>query len=65
MDNPTTALLSDIELFLERAGMPPSNFGSAAIGDPNLIRHLRSGRELRFATIQRVRAFMAAHEVPA
>ncbi len=60
MDNPTAALLADVELFLERTGMPPSVFGSKAVSDPNFVRHLRTGREPRFGTGQRVREFIAS-----
>lgn len=65
MDNPTAALLAEIEEFMRSTGVPPSNFGVAALGDPNFVRHLQAGREPRFATASKVRAFMAAHQVSA
>ena len=65
MSNPTVALLSDIELFLEQTGTLPTNFGIAAMGDPTFVRRLRAGRELRYLTLEKVRAFMAAHQVAA
>jgi hypothetical protein len=58
MNTPTQTLLSDIEAFLAKSGMAPSEFGKAAIHDPNLVRNLRDGRELRFNTVKRVRSFM-------
>lgn len=58
MDDPAEILLSDIDGFLVRTGMPPSVFGLRAVHDPNLVRNLRAGREPRFATLKRVRDFM-------
>ena len=62
MDNPTHLLLADIDQFLERTDMAPSVFGDRAVKDPNFVRNLRSGREPRFGTTQRVRDFMAQYE---
>lgn len=59
--NPTSALLDEIDDFLATTGTAPTIFGRDAVGDPNLLRNLKAGRELRFATIAKVRAFMAAH----
>ena len=38
-----------------------TQFGRRAVNDPNLLRDLRRGRELRPATAARIRRFMAAH----
>jgi hypothetical protein len=42
--------------------MPPTRFGRQAIGDPNLIRQLRQGRQLRPATASRVLSFLSEQE---
>ena len=60
MDNPTQILLAEINAHLERTGTAPSVFGWEAVKDPNFVRNLRSGREPRFGTIQRVKEYMAA-----
>ena len=62
MKSPTENLLIEIRLFLLEKGMVPSAFGSRSIGDPNLISDLKCGRELRHATLMKVRAFMNAYE---
>jgi hypothetical protein len=58
---PTAALLAEIELFLRKKRMAPSEFGKQALGDPSLINNLRDGRELRYRTTLKVRDFMANH----
>lgn len=60
MQSPTEMLLSEVDAFLTRTGTAPSAFGSQAVGDPNLVRNLRAGREPRFNTIQKVKEFIAA-----
>jgi hypothetical protein len=65
MNNPTEILLADIDQFLDRNGMAPSVFGDRAVKDPNFVRNLRSGREPRFGTTQRVRDFMAQYRADA
>jgi hypothetical protein len=62
MDNPRQILLSEINQFLEKRGMPPTVFGWEAIRDPNFVRSLRDGREPRFSTVERVLDFIKAHE---
>jgi hypothetical protein len=62
MTNPTEQLASEIDAFLERTGMPQSAFGWASLGDPNLVRSLKAGRELKFRTLQRVKRFIASFE---
>ena len=61
MKSSATPLLSEIVLFLEQTGIPQTTFGSRAIGDPNLMRNLRAGRELRSGTAKRVRDFIVAN----
>lgn len=52
------SLLAEIDAFMAETGMPQSDFGTLSIGDPNLYRQLKDGRQPRFNTIERVRAFM-------
>lgn len=63
MNTPTPThpeLLSDILAFCAKRGMPKSVFGREAVRDASLIPDLIGGRELRRATIAKVRAFMDA-----
>jgi hypothetical protein len=62
MPNPTKELLAEIEAFLKRTGMPPSAFGWATLGDPNLVRTLKMGRELKYRTLLRIKKFITAFE---
>ncbi|MEC9346093.1 MAG: hypothetical protein VYB54_07690 [Pseudomonadota bacterium] len=55
-------LLSDIEAFLDRTGMPPTTFGKSAVGDPNFVGKVRGGMSPRLNTFDRVRRFMASHD---
>ncbi len=48
----------DVERFMNRTGMRPSTLGRRALGDPNLVRSLRNGRELRPATADRLRSYI-------
>jgi len=54
-------LLAAIEAFCEREGMAPTTFGRKALGDGRLVGRLRSGRQVRAATVAKVRAFLASH----
>jgi hypothetical protein len=61
--HPTIAgLIVEIDAFLARKGMTQTDFGMLSIGDPNLYRHLKNGRNPRLGTMDRIRAFMALHE---
>lgn len=55
-------LLQRIERHLRARRMTPTRFGRDAIGDPNLIDQLRSGRELRTATAQRIIDYLNDNE---
>lgn len=55
---PEAALLADVLAFCERYAIAESAFGKDAVNDKSLIPDIRTGRELRRATRQRVRAFM-------
>ena len=55
-------LYSEIDGFLQRTGMTPTAFGKDAVGDPNFVFGVRSGRQPRADTIDKVRRFIAATE---
>ena len=55
-------LLLRIDRVLRSTMMPPTRFGRLAIGDPNLVRQLRQGRQLRPATVSRVLAYLCEQE---
>lgn len=54
-------LISDIETFCRAHGMPEYRFGLEAVNDRRLVPDIRAGRELRRATIERVRTFMLTY----
>ena len=51
-------LLRDIEAFLKETRMSATAFGRDAVSDRALMSDLKAGRDLRSATIDRIRAFM-------
>ena len=51
-------LLRRIERHLSATGMPPTRFGRDCVGDPRFVFDLRSGREPRDETRQRVVAWL-------
>mgnify|MGYP000715152582 CR=1 FL=1 len=57
-----TSLVADIEVFIRRQGLTPTDFGRVAIGDPNLYRQLKKGRNPRLETMDRIRAFIRAND---
>lgn len=54
-------ILKQIEDFCETHSMGVTTFGRSAIGDPNLVSNLRSGRSLTLKTANAVLDFMVAH----
>ena len=59
--NPEIAkLLGEIEAYLAKSGQTRTGFGALVIGDPNLLRDLENGRELRWATITKIRSKLEA-----
>lgn len=52
-------LLSEIEAFRADHGMAETTLGMRAVGDPNLVRQIKAGRDLRMSTIQKVRDFIS------
>lgn len=49
-----------VEAFLAATRTKPTEFGRAAVGDPNFVLNLRRGRSPKLATVDRVLAHMAA-----
>ncbi len=56
--NPREELIREIKAFLKETGMAPSTFGHEAIGDRALMISLAAGRDLKSATIVRIRQYM-------
>lgn len=54
-------LLSEIEAFREAHGFAKTVFGRKAANDTRLIDQLEQGRELRRATVAKVRNFMLTY----
>lgn len=52
-------LVSDIDRYREENDISKTAFGSWAVKDPNLLRDLEAGRDLRWSTIKKIRAKMA------
>jgi hypothetical protein len=66
----STALLRDIDRFVEAHGMSPITFGRKAVGDPHFVRDLRGSEERKPRRVwpeteAKVRRFMATHRVAA
>lgn len=57
-------LLDEIEQHLRRTRMSETRFGRDALRDPKFVANLREGREPRFRTVHRVRAYLAANAPP-
>jgi len=55
-------LLYRIDRILRSTSMPHTRFGREAIGDPNLVRQLREGRQLRPRTAIRVLDYLTKRE---
>lgn len=62
---PHEALLAEITAYLAAASISKSAFGLAATGDPRLVSDLEAGREPRWATIAKIRAYMATASIGA
>jgi hypothetical protein len=60
-----SALLPEIEAFLETHNMGAHRFGIAAMGDKHFIRDLKKGRRLFPETEKRARLFMATYRAAA
>lgn len=53
-------LLTRIEHYLRRTGMPPTRFGREAARDPRLVHDLRRGRTVGDRLLRRVTAYIEA-----
>ena len=53
--------LEEIEAYLKATGMPPSDFGYATSKNRSLVARIRNGQDVRGATMDRVREWMAKH----
>jgi len=51
---PQDDLLKSILAFCKQNEVTETSFGKKAIGDPNLVRDMRAGRELRSSTVRKV-----------
>ena len=65
MDTVAQSFLSEIERFLEGAGLEPTSLGKQALGDPNFVFDLRKGRSPSTRTVDKVRAWMAEQSAAA
>lgn len=50
-----------IDQFLLQSGMSATRFGREAVGDPNFVRDLRSGRAPTLRLAERVDLYIKAH----
>lgn len=55
-------VLSEIEAFLQRAQMAPSNFGKHALNDEQFVFRLRKGRNVTAKSLDKARDFIRARE---
>lgn len=54
-------ILADIEAFCAEHSLRESRFGREAVNDTSFVPGLRSGREPRRRTVERVQHFMASY----
>lgn len=59
--SPTDPFLAELKAFLKRTGVSDSRLGRDAVGDPNFMRQVRSGRQIRPRTVERLRKYMLEH----
>ena len=52
-------LLTKIETYLRRTGIPPTRFGRDAVRDPRFVHDLRRGRTVGDRVARRVIAYLA------
>jgi hypothetical protein len=55
-------LLAEIDAYSALRGLSPTQFGKVSLNDEGFVHDLRRGRNPRFATLDRVRAFMRAND---
>lgn len=54
--------LADIDTFLARSGMSATAFGKVAVGDPNFVNDVRTGRAPSLRLVERVYEFIRSHD---
>lgn len=54
--------LSEIETFIRTHGLTATGFGKQCLGDPTFVFELRSGRDPKADTVDRVRKWMAEYK---
>jgi hypothetical protein len=54
-------LLAEIAAFCDQADMSVATFGKEAMGDPRFVYDIKAGRQCLPRTVEKARAFMAAH----
>lgn len=57
----TQRLISEIDDFLAKSGMAPTTFGQKAIGNWQIVRHLKAGGDTGLKTAARIRDFIRQH----
>ena len=62
MKNIQTALLSDIDKFLEESGLSETYLGKTACNNSELVKRLRNGGRIWPETEQRLRAWMLVRQ---
>ena len=55
-------LLADIDAFLREKEMAETTFGRHAVNDGKFVGRLRAGAGVTIATLERVRAYLAAEQ---
>lgn len=57
-------LIKEIEAFMAEHHMRPTMFGKLALNDPALMGSLRSGRDVKLETADRIRKYMRDYKPP-
>lgn len=58
----TDHLLHQIDTFLKRSGMSPTEMGKAIANDSALIFDIRNGRSPSLRTVERIMAYIETHQ---
>lgn len=60
-----TTLIQQIEKFLAEQGISERQFGELAMNDSHFLRQLRTGRDIRMSTVEKVQQFMLSYAAEA
>jgi hypothetical protein len=60
----TEQFLAEVEAFIAKSELNPTDFGKLAINDPNFVFDLREGRSPSARTIDKVREWMRQFKAP-